>query len=179
MADDRNNVPALSQFNPAPASQRDWDADLWRWQALHQQAAHLVAQERELRKELFQHYFPDAKAGTNKCTLPDGWELKATVPPKREVDNAKFNALKSVTLGQLGFEYASKLGVQAFPPDTLAHVALLLNMDAMVKAEPELIGKQYSALTEAQKQFFDYCVTTKQGSITLELVPPKEPKQAA
>lgn len=151
----------------------DRDAELWRWVKLKEHVTAVTEEERALRAKLFAAFFPDPKVGTNICELPAGWKLKATRPEKREIDQALYTSLKATRVCDMPPDALEKLGVPPCPPETLVSAALLMNMDVLIRSKPELAGKQYSALTESQRAYFDRCLTISPGSITLTLVEPK------
>lgn len=106
--------------------------------------------ESQLRKEIFGEHFPDPKEGTNTVNLDNGWKLKAVHKLNRTLDKAALPAvLKEMEEG---------------------------SEERLINYKPELKLKEYKALAEAQKQILNQAVTTKPGTPSLELVPPKETK---
>jgi hypothetical protein len=112
--------------------------------------APIVAKEKRLRAEVFALAFPSPVEGTNSTPLPQNWVLKGTYKLDRKLDVA---VLPSV-LQQL-----REQNVVA---------------DVLIQNKPELVVKQYKALSPENRAIFDQCLTTKPALPTLELVPPKE-----
>lgn len=115
-------------------------------------AKKLVEREQELRKEVFGMFFELPKEGVNAFDLANGWKLKGTYKLERKIDEAALPAIKEVL------------------------AKLQVNSDVLIKWKPELAITEYKSLLilnpEAVK-VFDQVLTTKPGSPTLELVPPK------
>ena len=118
---------------------------LGQWYEIKKQLDILKAQEMQLRKAIFAHYFPDAHEGTNNYDLDGGYVLKGGRVIQRDVELASFNALK---------EQFREAG---------------LNPDQLVEFKPSLKVKFYKELTEEQKQFFDQCLIIKDGSPSLAI----------
>lgn len=109
-----------------------------------------IERELELRKALQPVLFPDPKEGVNKDDLPDGFVLKLTHKVDRKVSEEELESIR---------EPLAKLGV---------------SLDTLVKVKHDLVVKEYKQLTEEQKKVVDTVLTTKPGSPTIEIVPPKE-----
>lgn len=120
--------------------------EAWRKCAL--ELARLKEEEMCLRKEIFKEAFEAATEGANKLTLQGGWELKATVPYTRTLDQAHVAEL----LKELK---------KAKAPSTL------------IKIKYDLSVADYKKLDDHIGGMVDAHLTTKPGTPALELVPPK------
>lgn len=120
--------------------------EAWRKCAL--ELARLKEEEMCLRKEVFKEAFIAASEGANKLTLQGGWELKATVPYTRTLDQAHVTGL----LKELK---------KAKAPSTL------------IKIKYDLSVADYKKLDDHIRGMVDAHLTTKPGTPALELVPPK------
>jgi hypothetical protein len=110
----------------------------------------IVQKEQQLRKEIFELFFPEPKEGTNTLELPEGWKLKGVFKLTRNIDEA---ALSTVT------EHLREIGV---------------NADTLVQWKPSLKLATYKELTAEQRNLMDEAIVCKPGSPTVELVAPKE-----
>ena len=122
--------------------------EAWRKCAL--ELSRLKEEEMCLRKEIFKEAFDAASEGANKLALQGGWELKATVPYTRTLDQAKMaEILKELK--------------KAKAPSTL------------IKTKYELSVTDYKKLEmdDAARSLIDSILTTKPGTAALELIPPK------
>lgn len=135
-----------------PENILDVNAALMAWESVKVDKAKATYEESRLRKLIFAHFFPNAKEGTNTAPLANGWKVKGTQAINRNVDAAILQAL--------GAELTEKA----------------INAGLLVKWSPEISVTEYRKLTAEQKLVFDRCLTIKEGSVTLEIVPPKEPK---
>lgn len=116
----------------------------------------LIAAEQALRKEVIASLFPTPKEGTNHLELAQGWKLTLGYKVDRKIDEAALPAIRLAL---------SDMGISA---------------DTLVKMVPALELKAYKGLREVNEdaaKVFEQALTIKPGSHTLELVPPKEPKQ--
>lgn len=120
--------------------------EAWRKCAL--ELSRLKDEELCLRKEVFAEAFVMATEGTNKLALPGGWELKATVPYTRTLDQTKVAEL----LKELK---------KAKAPSTL------------IKTKYELSITDYKKLDDEIRSLVDHILTTKPGTPALELIQPK------
>lgn len=120
--------------------------EAWRKCAL--ELSRLKEEEMRLRKEIFKEAFDAASEGANKLTLQGGWELKATVPYTRTLDQAHVAEL----LKELK---------KAKAPSTL------------IKIKYDLSVADYKKLDDHIRGMVDAHLTTKPGTPALELVPPK------
>ena len=122
--------------------------EAWRKCAL--ELSRIKEEEMCLRKEVFASAFVTATEGANKLVLQGGWELKATVPYTRTLDQAKVaEILKELK--------------KAKAPSTL------------IKTKYELSVTDYKKLEmdDAVRSLIDSILTTKPGTAALELIPPK------
>ena len=110
---------------------------------------HIVAAERELRKEVFESFFVNPKEGTSTIELQGGWKLKGVFKLDRKLDEAAIPAM---------CEQLRTIGVN---PDTLLEYKASLKMAT------------YKELTEEQRQVFDQALIVKPASPTVDLLPPK------
>lgn len=111
----------------------------------------ILAQEAELRKQVFAAFFDTPSEGTNTVDLPNGWKLKGVYKLDRKVDESSLDAVKEGMRVEMG-----------------------VNPDPLVKYTPSLVKSKYNGLTQEQKNFFDAALTIKPQSPTLELVQPEE-----
>lgn len=113
-----------------------------------------TSKEREmvLRLKIFNSMFNEKTEGTKTVDLAQGWKAKGTFKLNRSIDIAAFDTSK----------------------DHLR--SLNIPIDLLVTYKPELSVSVYRKLTEEQKAEFDAVLTIKEGSPTLEFVPPKAPK---
>lgn len=159
-------------------------AELAEWFALKAriaaECAPLVEQERAKRARLFAHFFPTPVEGTNTFVLPDGYRVKGTYPIERKVDQALVDTLRGLRLQDLPPELVDELHIDRaqHQPDELVVKALMLSLDGLLAYEPKLQTKPYRALTAEQTKLFDRCLTSKPGSISMEVVDPVAPKAA-
>ncbi len=114
--------------------------------------AHLIAEERQLRQDVFAAFFPTPGEGTNTAELNEGWKLQGKLKIDRKIDEAALEAVKEV-VRKMGF-----------------------NPDPLIRNKPELVLKDYKALPDEVKKVFDTALTIKPALPTIELVPPKEKK---
>ena len=122
--------------------------EAWRKCAL--ELSRIKEEEMCLRKEVFASAFVAATEGANKLVLQGGWELKATVPYTRTLDQAKVaEILKELK--------------KAKAPSTL------------IKTKYELSVTDYKKLEmdDAVRSLIDSILTTKPVTAALELIPPK------
>jgi len=138
-------IPPNTPFNPAKA--------LEDWYLLKKQLADVKGREMTLRKQLFTHYFPKPKEGTNTFDLPDGFKLKGTYSLERNVDEAVWQANRG------------RFAEAAIPEDVL-------------RWKPELAKAKYNELTTEQQQLFDQCLLIRPGSPAMEIVKPKATRKA-
>lgn len=146
---------------PAPTSAHETDAPVFAhkatlrklvdWDKLRKKIEKtckpLVEEEMAMRKELAAVLFPNASEGTNTLDIPDGWKVKLVQPVERKLDEASMAATFSM--------------LPAGWQDHLVRYKPYLNLENWRQANPEV-----RAFIEAN------CLTTKPGSITLELIPP-------
>lgn len=129
--------------------------DLADWFIQKLQLAKLRASEMLLRQKIYKHYFPAAKEGTNKVTLPDSYILKAGRVVDRKLDEP--------VLATMWDEF----------------VAAGINMNELIRKKPELNLTAYRELTHEQRNLFDQALTIKDGSPSLSIEPPKAAKPKA
>jgi len=120
--------------------------EAWRKCAL--ELSRLKEEEMCLRKEIFAAAFIAATEGANKLVLQGGWELKATVPYTRTLDQTKVAEL----LKELK---------KAKAPSSL------------IKTKYELSVTDYKKLDDEIRSLVDSILTTKPGTPALELIQPK------
>lgn len=119
------------------------------WYKLQQQLKQVKEDEMELRKYIFETLFPNPVVGVNTANIGHGYELRATVKLNYTVDKA---ALISAS--------------DTFDGADIDPVKL-------IKYKPELSLTEYNKLTNEQRRLFDYCLVTKPGSPTMEIVKAK------
>ena len=131
-------------------------AKLTEWQAKVAQIqaqAHLIAEERVLRQEVFALAFPAPREGANNAELPQGWGLKGTLKIDRKIDEAALPQIMEAIRNTFNF-----------------------NPDPIIHHEPKLNVKIYKSLPDEIRKSFDVALTIKPAMPTIELVPPKETK---
>ena len=137
-------------------SQEDMYAALTEWQNKLQataEAKRILEEEREARKKVIGMFFPKPKEGTQRFDLPQEWKLKFVNKIKRDVDKA---ALPSVT---------TRLREQGYLPEL------------MFTWEPKLKIDAYRNLVTDGKKILEDALVISQQTGSLELEPPKEPKE--
>lgn len=134
-------------------------------------AAPLVEKERKARKRLFSHFFPSPTEGTNTFDLPDGFELKGTYPIDRTVDAEVVAVLRNLRICDLEPGMIRDLHLEGQDPAAPVLDVMHLSVDPLLKWEPKLVVKPYKQLTAEQRKLFDRCLSSKPGSLTLEVKP--------
>jgi hypothetical protein len=121
---------------------------LEQWHVIKAQAAELVAQEQELRKEIFAMAFPNPEEGSkyNKLDLPEGYILQGDYKINRRIDEA--------ALG----EVQKKMDPVAF--------------GRTFKFKPELIKAGLKDISEEQRAIASICIIATPGTPALDR--PKE-----
>lgn len=108
------------------------------WYKAQQALAKAKKEEADLRKQVFESYFPEPDYGTNKCDIPGDAELVATYPLNLSIDESALEtALESV-------------------PKT--------KRDNVVNYKPSLDKRVYNSLSRKAKDGFDECVIAKPGT---------------
>lgn len=90
---------------------------LYAWYELQEQLKELRAEELELRKQLFEQYFPDPDEGANKVEIEGQAELIGTLPYRYTLDEAAVeDALKHVpkTKRDKLIKYTPKMSVAVY-----------------------------------------------------------------
>jgi len=141
--------------------QGDINALLQLWQAKHAELEAAKATEMGLRRAVFEVQFPDAKEGTQRVAIGNGWFLKAVYPQNYRLD-------KDTTEG-----------VQA----AIAKISTKAEVvgDRLVNWKPELSIKEYRLLEKPEltpeeqqiKKLIDGVLTITPGAPQLELEEPK------
>lgn len=151
------------------------------WKKLKDESAALVAQERAMRAALFAHFFPAPTEGTNDAKLPDGRVVKGKYPIDRKVDKVVLEVLRNLRLRELEPGMLADLHINPaqYTGEELVLDVVRLQPDTLVSWSPSLATSAYRALTAEQTLIFDRCLTSKPGSISLEVVEPKEPAAQA
>lgn len=129
-------------------------AKLNKWYKMQEELRVLKDEEAALRREIFEAAFPNAKEGTNKLELAEGWVLNATLPINRKVDLPTFQAMKEQLLEH--------------------HI----KVDQIVEFKPELSVKQYRCLTEEELHLVDQFLIISEGSPQMKVVLPAAAKKA-
>lgn len=123
------------------------------WRLATEQVAALksvIAKEQELRKQVFEAFFPAPKEGANTINLPEGWKLKGTYKIERKIDEAALPAV------------IEKLRIEG------------VNSDLLVEYKPSLKTTVYKQLVAEHRAIFDEALTAKPATPTVELNPPKK-----
>jgi hypothetical protein len=126
-----------------------FEQKLFRWYKMALQLSALKDDEMALRKELFGHYFPDAKEGVNTEPLNPDWVVKGERKINRKI-------LKDELSKQ-----AASLTEAGIP------------LDELINYTPELSISAYRALPKEKRVLFDTILEIKDGSPTLSVVKPK------
>lgn len=111
-----------------------------------------IAYEQEVRKLCAARFFPEVKEGTEYAALPAQWRLKRSLPFVRIVDVTVLPSVNEKLLS-IGVDPAS-----------------------VFRWKPEVDVRGYKSLTDEQRAIADVAITTKPGSLALELVAPKVKK---
>lgn len=145
-----HSTPTAPPPKPQLTAEQKQDV-LNRWYALHQhveqQLKPVIQQERALRRELVDAYFPTPKEGSNKADIGSGWTLEYYNWIDYQIDEAVVPAVTT-----------------QLPPGFLDH---------LLRYKPELQLKNYRTLPKEYKDVFDQCVISKPGSPSVKLVAPK------
>lgn len=104
--------------------------------------------ERELRDEITEKLFKEAKKGTHYAKLENGYRLKAVKKEYINLDVPEFTNIRE------------KLSSGA--------------EDFAIKWTPDLIASGYKKLSDKDKKLIDSVLIIKEGAPTLTIVPPKE-----
>ena len=136
---------------------------LAKWYETSEQLRKLRATEAMMRSRIYEHYFPDAKAGlpgtegTNNHPLEDGTGavLKAKRVVSRTPDEGEIDAYKAAVK-----EEGSNLPK--------------LPLNKLFKYKPELVKSEYNKLTDEERKACDGLLVIKDGSPQLEIVIPKK-----
>jgi hypothetical protein len=121
------------------------------WQQMAQQLEAIKDQELQLRLEVIDAYFPDRNdEGTHTLKLEEGWKLQCVTRISRRLENAK---------GE------TDAVVKQLPPEMA---------DKAVVWKPDLKMRGYRDLPPEYRVLVDSVVTSKPGTPSLKLVPPKE-----
>jgi hypothetical protein len=113
------------------------------------EAKRIIAVEKKKRDALVKEIFDHPKEGTNKATMPNGWMLKFTYKVERKIDETLLGVVR----------------------DSLESVDI--SMDTVIEKVPKLNTAVYKKFPKEHQKIVDLCLTSKAGSHTLELVPPK------
>lgn len=119
------------------------------WLETKQAMSKLQAQERKLRKSLFDAAFPNPKEGTNSLELADGRIFKGKYPMNRSVDETAVGGV----IAEL-----RKLGNNEVVPEDIFPVKHSLSTSV------------YRKLPEDVLQIVNNAITTKPGSVSIEVV---------
>lgn len=120
------------------------------WFDLTQQLETIKARELQLRNELFAESFADPVEGAahNKRELGDGWILQGDYKINRTIDQAVVSTLAK--------------------GDNTAPL-----IDKLIRYKPELVLKEWKALSDEDKVLVADMVTEKPGTPGLKIVKPK------
>ena len=128
---------------------------LARWHAAKQELAKAQFKERELRLQIFGHYFPNPKEGTNTFVLPDLYQLKAVLPISRDYDLAALSAARTPDAS----------GKNWFQKNNFDETRL-------IKWIPELALAEYRMLTAEEAKKYDTLMTIKAGTPQVKIEDP-------
>jgi hypothetical protein len=153
-------VAAPAPYNPINEANMQ---ELSKWYSLTVQMAGVkeqVKQERELRADIFNRFFPAAEENTNNLPLPGGWgNLQAKVPIERKVIQEKMA------------EAFAELATVGYTPEQITAAA-----NALIGWEPKLNLEAYRLLPGNVKVVVNKCLDIKVGSVGLELQLPQAPQ---
>lgn len=134
--------------------------DVKTWYQMNEDLSRLKAAEVMLRTRIAKHFFPTPVEGSadNKYSLNDGTGAIVQMDHKinRTVLEPELDALRA----------AIKEEGANLPK---------LNLSKLVKWKPELVMKEYRALTDEERAVFDRCLQIKPGTPALEVKIPKRP----
>jgi len=133
--------------------------DLKDWYLVKDELSKLKQQEALMRSRIFKFYFKDPKEGTNDHEVGDGTGavIKGGYVINRKIDPGALDALREA---------------QRVPDSN----APKINIDELVKYNPELAISKYRELTAEEQLWFDQALIIKPGAPTLEVVIPKRAK---
>lgn len=138
-----------AKSNPEAAPPPELLERLTAWKAAKDALDTAKVREAQLRQEVFAAAFPKAKEGTNTLPLLNGWKLNGKRTINRTLDVAALPAV---------LDELRKLDVVA---------------DALVDYKPSLNLSMYRALPTDKRKVFEQALTIKDGTPSLEIVPPK------
>lgn len=120
------------------------------WYKKKQELDQAKKEERQLRDQLFEAYFPEPEYGTNKCDIPGDAELVVDYPLNLSIDES---ALETA----------------------LEHVPKT-KRDKVVRWKPSLAKTVYNTLSKKAREGFDECVIAKPGSpsVSIRMKPEEE-----
>ena len=124
------------------------------WEQITKQAAELAAQEKTLRQELFDHFFPAPKEGVNDFELNAGYLLKGTYKINRNIEEESL-------------EHTFK---------RIEDEGHTIDRGAIVEYKPKLILGAYKKLPQDIRLLFDNTLTIKPGLPELKINPPPKKK---
>lgn len=113
------------------------------WQAMAKNLATLRKAEMNLRKRLFDYYFPQPKEGVNKYELPEGYVLTGTYVLTRSVDKGSLSAIT----------------------DKLQELDVVV--DELIEKKPTLKLSVFRKLNDEQTNLIEEALITKPGSPTM------------
>lgn len=122
-------------------------ARLMAWNDVKSLLSDVKKLEAALRKEMIESFFAKRVEGTNNVDLGKEWKVRCKQPVSRKLDPTQFD---------LVFEHLPRGAKQK-----------------LIKFEPKLVLAEYNKLSDKDRAIFDEALTQKNGSATLDLVPPK------
>lgn len=150
-----------------PISDEARDQLLLRWMQAQKDLAAAKEYENQLRNEIFERLFADAKEGVNNLELGQGYTLKCDYKFNYKLSNKEED-------GRLT-EMALQRLIAISPPGEGALLAKRL-----VKWSPELSIGEYRKLSDEQRAVFGQgdtpALVVKPGLPSITLVPPKNAK---
>ena len=126
---------------------KDPAARLVAWNDVKGLIADLKKVEAALRKEALDEFFAKREEGTTNVELGHDWKARCKQPVTRKLDPTKFDAV----FEKLPRGFRQKL----------------------IKMDAKLVVGEYTKLSDEHREIFDEAVTMKNGTASLELLPPK------
>lgn len=144
--------------HPIPKSPaKELDDDITKWKTLREWLERAKAEESNLRQSIAERMFGTMKLATG--AFPEG-----TVHNIAEGEQYNYK-------GKLETKWNRSLLEELITP-TIAEAELDAEVAAqLIKQEPTLSVKAYKALAPDKRRIVDKMIITKQGAITLEIIP--------
>lgn len=135
-------------------------ADVMEWHKLKEELDRVRSAEMLMRKKICAAMFPAPHEGTNRASADafmavPGWDFVLAHKIERKIDPAGLSAMDE------------------------ALTDAMISVDRLVQRKPELVIREYRALTDEQRRIFDACLIIKPGSPQLSLEARAKKKDAS